>query len=376
MNGLSRRDLLKFSAVAIPNRSLVLRLAMTVVLAAFSSIWLVAGTAAQEWPTRPITLVVKYSAGGGTDLLLRALAKGMEEKLGQRINVTNMTGGVGSIAAQYVHDRPADGYTWLGFGNFLKHFRPMGLVDISAWRDFETFLAGNSLASWSVAADSPIKSFEDFIEQARANPGKLKVATDGKGGLWHEVMSLLAAKLDFKVNFVTYDGGAPATLAALQKEVDVVCSGLHEHIEFIKARRLRNLAQFAPQDIEVAGVGTLRSITNIVPATKDMAPFGSMYGIALKRDTPKPILMKVKAAIQAALENPDFNDMLEKRFLKKAFLYGREADRKSAQLEVLTANLFSDLGIAKKSPAELGLPSEKDFQTWWPPAGYKPSVVE
>jgi tripartite-type tricarboxylate transporter receptor subunit TctC len=189
-------------------------------------------------------------------------------------------------------------------------------------------------------------------------------------------MSLLGATLDFKVNLVTYDGGAPATLAALQKEVDVVCSGLHEHIEFIKARRLRNLAQFSPKDIEVPGVGTLRSITNIVSATKDMAPFGSMYGIALKRDTPQPILMKVKAAIQAALENPEFNEMLEKRFLRKAFLYGKEADRKAAQLEVLTANLFSELGIAQKSPADLGLSSEKEFPTWWPPAGHKPSVVE
>jgi tripartite-type tricarboxylate transporter receptor subunit TctC len=341
-----------------------------------SSVWIAPTATAQDWPTRPVQLVVKYSAGGGTDLILRTLAKGMEDALGQPIKVTNMTGGVGSIAAQYVHDQPADGYTMLGFGNFLKHFRPMGLVDVAAWRDFETFLVGNSLASWSVTPDSPIKSFEDFIEKAKANPGKLKVATDGKGGLWHEVMSMLGAQLGFEVKFVTYDGGAPATLAAIQKEVDVVCSGLHEHIEFIKAGKLRNLAQFSDQDIEVEGVGTLRSITNIVPETKEMAPFGSMYGIALKRGTPKPVLMKVKAAIEAALQDPEFNKMLEKRFLKKAFLYGNAADRKAAQLEVISANLFSDLGIAKSSPKDLGLPPEEDFGSWWPPAEYTPSAVE
>lgn len=357
-------------------KSLLSRIALTLALVVSSSVWLAPGAAAEEWPTRPVTLVVKYSAGGGTDLLLRALAKGMEEELGQQIKVTNMTGGVGSIAGQYVFDQPADGYTWLGFGNFLKHFRPMGLVDIAAWRDYETFLVGNSLASWSVAVDSPIESFEDFIEQAKANPGKLKVATDGKGGLWHEVMSMLSARLGFEVNFVTYDGGAPATLAALQGEVDVVCSGLHEHIEFIKAGKLRNLAQFADEDIEVTGVGTLRSIANIVPELKEMAPFGSMYGIGLKRGTPEPILMKVKAAIEAGLRNPEFNQMLEQRFLKKALLYGNEADRKAAQLEVISANLFSDLGIAKSSPEELGLPPEGEFQSWWPPASYTPSVVE
>ena len=357
--------------------SLRSRLALLMAVVASSGLCFVSGAAGQEWkPTRPVRLVVKYSAGGGTDVLLRTLAKGMEKELGQRITVSNMTGGVGSIAAQYVHDQPADGYTWLGFGNFLKHYRPMNLVDLAPWRDFNTFLVGNSLASWSVSPDSPIKSFEDFIQKAKANPGKIKVATDGKGGLWHEVMSFLGATLKFEVNFVTYDGGAPATLAVLQKEVDMVCSGLHEHIEFIKAGKLRNLAHFSDEDIDVPGVGVLRTITKIVPETKDMAPFGSMYGIALKRDTPKPILMKVKAAIAAGLQNPEFDEMLKKRYFKKTFLYGKEADRKSAQLEVLAANLFSALGISQKTPKDLRLPSEKEFATWWPPAEYKPSQVD
>src|SRR5690606_3476851 len=302
----------------IPGRTqmnfLLSRYVLSVVALIIGALWVVPDTArADEWPERPVTLVVKYSAGGGTDLILRSLAKAMESELGQTIKVTNMTGGVGSIAAQHVFDQPADGYTWLGFGNFLKHFRPMGLVDITPWKDFDMFLAGNSLASWSVNADSPIKSFEDFVELARAKPGELKVATDGKGGLWHEVMSMLGATLDFKVNLITYDGGAPATLAALQGEVDVVCSGLHEHIEFIKAGKLRNLAQFSGEDMEVPGVGTLRSITNIVPETKDMAPFGSMYGIALKRGTPTPIRMKVKAAIEKAQQGRGFNQLPDRK---------------------------------------------------------------
>ena len=352
------------------------RITLMLVLAVPGSVLLTPSAAAEEWPTHSVRLVVKYSAGGGTDLLLRTLAKGMEKELGQSISVTNMTGGVGSIAGQYVFDQPADGYTWLGFGNFLKHFRAMGLVDIAAWRDFDTFLVGNSLASCSVDVDSPITSFKDFVEKAKAKPGKLKVATDGKGGLWHEVVSMMGDRLGFEVNFVTYDGGAPATLAALQGEVDVVCSGLHEHIEFIKAGKLRNLTHFDDADIEVAGVGTLRSIGNIFPEFKALLPFGSMYGIGLKRGTPKPILMKVKAAIMAGLADPDFSEMLEKRFFKKALLYGNEADLKAAQLEVITANLFSDIGIAKSSPKELGLPPTGEFDSWWPPTEYQPSVVE
>ena len=252
----------------------------------------------------------------------------------------------------------------------------MNLADLASWRNFNTFLVGNSLGSWSVLPDSPIASFEDFVQKAKANPGKIKVATDGKGGLWHEVMSTLGAILDLKLNFVTYDGGAPATLACLQKEVDLVCSGLHEQIEFIKAGKLRNLAQFSEEDIEVPGVGTLRTITKIVPETKDMAPFGSMYGIGLRRDTPKAVLLKVKAAIQAGLENPEFDEMLKKRFLKKTFVYGAAADKKAAHLEVMAANLFHDLGIAQKSPKELGLPSVNQFNEWWPPKDYTPNQLD
>ncbi|ESR25368.1 tripartite tricarboxylate transporter substrate binding protein [Lutibaculum baratangense] len=332
--------------------------------------------AAEEWPTRPITLVVKYSAGGGTDLILRTVAKAIEQELGTSIRVTNMTGGVGAIAAQHVYDQPADGYTWLGFGNYLKHFRAMGLADLAGWRDFETFLVGNSLGSWSVSSQSEIGSFEEFVEEARNNPGKLRVATDGKGGLWHEVMSLLAATLDLDVNIVTYDGGAPATLAVLQNEVDVVVSGLHEHIEFIKAGKLRNLAHFADEDLEVPGVGTLPSVTNFVPEFAELAPFGSMYGIGLRRGTPAPILTKLRAAIETALENPEFKQMLDDRFLRPAYLYGEESDQRAARLEVLAANLFDDLEIAERSPEELGLPTAEEFDGWWPPADYQPTAVE
>jgi hypothetical protein len=86
--------------------------------------------------------------------------------------------------------------------------------------------------------------------------------------------------------------------------------------------------------------------------------------------------MKVKAVIAAGLQNPEFDEMLQKRFFKKTFLYGKDADRKSAQLEVLAANLFSTLGISQKTPKDLRLPSDKDFATWWPPADYKPSQVD
>jgi tripartite-type tricarboxylate transporter receptor subunit TctC len=332
---------------------------------------------AQEWkPNRPIKLVIQFAAGGGTDMNLRTLAKGMEEALGQAVTCMNMTGALGSIAANYVYEQPSDGYTWLGAADFSRYFRISDVHKTAAWRDWQYFQSAVSLASWSVVPNSPIKSFEDLLRIAKTKPDSLRVSTDGKGGLWAEAISIVADAGGFTFKNIPYDGGAPATLACLQGDVDVAGSGLHEQIEFIKAGKLRNLAVFSDVDIEVPGVGTLRSITKIVPATKAFAPFGGMYNLAFRRDTPKPILMAAKKALIHAVQTPAYQDLLKKRFFKQQLVYGAEADKKAARLECASAWVYQKLGIAKNSPEALGLPKLGDFEKWWPPKDYKPSVVD
>jgi hypothetical protein len=86
--------------------------------------------------------------------------------------------------------------------------------------------------------------------------------------------------------------------------------------------------------------------------------------------------MTVKRALLQAVQAPAYQDLLQKRFFKQQLAYGAEADRKAARLEAGSAALYQKLGIAKKSPEELGLPKPGDFEKWWPPKDYKPSVVE
>lgn len=333
--------------------------------------------AQEDWkPKRPVRLIIKYSAGGGTDVLLRQLSIGMEEVIGQKINVNNMTGAVGSIAAAYVYEQPSDGYTWLGFGNLLKHYRSMNLNKTVPWKDWQCFLVGSSIGSWSVRPDSPIKTFEDLVRLAKEKPGTLRVSNDGRGGLWHEQISLLEEELGFKISPVSYEGGAPAALACIQGEVEVVGGGLHEQIEFIRAGKLRNLAVWTEDDLNEPGIGVLKSITKVAPGTKKLAPYGSMYGIAVKRDTPKPIQMTIKKAILNGLQKPAFEETLKKRYLRKNVLFGAAVDKKAAHLEVLLANLLYAKGISTVNPESLGLPKTADFDKWWPPKDYKPSVVE
>lgn len=332
--------------------------------------------AAQEmWkPERPIQVVIQFAAGGGTDAVIRTLLNEMEPIIGQRINATNMTGALGSVATRHVLSQPADGYTWLGAGGFLDYPRIRAIDTAVSWKDFQFFQGASSIASWSVHPDSPFKTFQDLVDFAKANPGKLRVSTDGMGGLWHEAMALVSSKEGFEFTNIPYDGGAPATLAALQQEVDVAGSGLHEQIQFVRSGQLRHLAVFTSEPIDIGGGVILEPVTKYVPAAAADAPFGADYNLALRRETPQNILQTVAAALTKAVESDAFKKMLSDRFMQPTVLVGEEIDKKAARLETTRAALFAQLKLAEKTATELELPEPAGFEQWWPPADYKPAM--
>jgi len=177
---------------------------------------------------------------------------------------------------------------------------------------------------------------------------------------------------------VPYKGGKAATLAGLQGEVDIAGGGVHEHIEFIKAGKLVNLQQTGRKDLDVAGAGTLRSVGNMLPQLKPLLPVGGIYNIALKRDTPLEILEEIKKAFIAAANSEAFAKIAKAKYFDIDIRTGEAADRRSAQVEAVTAATFWSvkemIGKAVKSPQELGLPDPADFDKWWPPKGYKPRM--
>lgn len=361
-----------------PSRRTVLQAASLIGLGGLVSTkgQLVNTALAQEvWkPERPIQVFIQFSAGGGTDTVTRTLLKAMEPILGAQINATNMTGALGSVATKHVRSQPADGYSWLGAGGFLDYPRIQGIDDAVSWLDFQFYQSATSLASWATHPDSQFKSFQDVVDYAKANPGKLRVSTDGVGGLWHEAMAIVALKAGFEFTTVPFDGGAPATLAALQGEVDIAGSGLHEQIQFIQAGQLRHLATFTAEPVQIDENTALEPIVASVPSAGANAPFGGMYNIALRRETPTHILKTVEAAVAEAVTSEAFQEMLEKRFIQPTVVSGEAIDEKSARLETERAALFAILGLAEKSAEELGLPAPDDFDKWWPPEGYSPAL--
>lgn len=334
---------------------------------------------AARWPERPVTLTIMYAAGGGTDVGLRAISGEMAKMTKWEINVINKPGSVGAVATSFVLEKPADGYWWLGAANYNKFVRVMGHSDSKPWEDWQYMQAANSLASWSVKPDSPFKTFNDVVAYAKKNPGKLSISTSGTGGIWHELAAIIAQGAGIKLRYVPYKGGKPATLAGLQGEVDIAGGGVHEHIEFIKAGKLRCLQQTGKDDIVVPGGPTLPSIGKFVPGMKPMLPVGGNYNIAVRRNVPVEILKEIEKAFVAAVKSPAFAEVAKQRYFDIDIRTGQAADRRAAELETLTAATFAEvkeqIGKQIKTASELGLPTPAKFDKWWPPKGYKPRMA-
>jgi len=345
--------------------------AMTITIPAGSAL-------AAGYPERPITLVVMYSAGGGTDVIMRKIADEMAKAKGWTVNVINKPGAVGGVATKYVHGQPADGYTVLGGANYNKFVRVMGHVDEVPWNEWVFFQAAGSLASWSVPMSSPFKTFADVVAAAKADPGKISISTSGTGGIWHELALIVGSFAGIDLKYVPYKGGKPATLAGLQGETDIAGGGVHEHIDLIRAGKLRNLQQTGTEDIKLDDGTVLPSIGGMIPEIKPFLPVGGTYNFIMRRDTPTEILEMVKEAFVSAANSAGFQEMVKKKFFQMDIRTGEEADKRAAQLETVTVdtfNKFSDqIGAKVKTAKELGLPAPADFESWWPPESYKPRI--
>ncbi len=351
----------------------VKKLALTGLALGAAAIAFQPGAAKAEWPERPITVVVMYGAGGGTDTVIRTLVGEMAKSTGWKINVINKPGAVGGVATRYVLGKAADGYTWLGAANYNKFVRVMGHSKSRAWEDWQYMQAANSRASWSVRPDSKFKSFKDIVMAAKANPGKVSISTSGQGGLWHELAAIVAQSAGIKLKYLPYKGGKNATLAGLNGEADIAGGGVHEHIEHVRAGKLRPIQQTGPADIDAGGGKVMPSIGNFLPQIKGQLPFSGIYNLAIRRSAPKSVHMKVQKAFVAAVKSNKFAAVAKKKFFQIDIRTGEQADRRAAQVESITAETFGNLGIKGAQPSgKLGLPKPANFDKWWPPKGYKP----
>lgn len=227
------------------------RLCVLCIALCISTAALFAEGAAEEgglgsFPEKDLTLIVPWSAGGGTDTIARALVQNAQEYIGVNVNVVNRTGGQGAVGMGAVMSARPDGYTAgvITFG--LSTYDLMGLSDMT-YRDFELIqLLNQSPAALSVRSDSPWESLEQVMQHARENPGSVSVGHTGAGVAWHLSAAALGTTYDIEFNFVPFDGAAPTRSALLGGHIDLAVTGIDEMKQQYEAGEVRLLAVNAP----------------------------------------------------------------------------------------------------------------------------------
>jgi tripartite-type tricarboxylate transporter receptor subunit TctC len=314
------------------------------------------GAQAQDYPTRDVTNVVVWAAGGGTDTLNRLIMAEMQDELGANINVTNRTGGVGGSAGMsFVYSQPADGYTLAGISESVVTAGVQGGWDerMDVWYPF---IVGGSPDLISVPADSPHQSVEDLVEAAKEDPGSITAGASAAGSIHHLNLLAFGEGAGAEFNFIPYDGSAPAQNAAIAGEVQMVVTSLAEQAQLIQAGRLRPLATLVPESVEMQDVGTIPSAFDTYPELSNHLPIQQAIGFAVRSDAPDEVKEKLTSAFDTAMQSEAVKQWADENYYTLSGLSGEEAGEEFARLESLFAWTLHELGAASVDPATLGIP--------------------
>jgi tripartite-type tricarboxylate transporter receptor subunit TctC len=263
---------------------------------------------AQDYPSRPIRIVVPYPAGGSADLLPRIFAEKLNAKWGQPVLVENRPGAGGNIGAEFVYRAEPDGYTLFASApgplvvnqNLYRKLAldPTQFVPVSIMAAIPNVLLVNPSV--------PAKSVEELIAYAKANPDKLNYGSQGSGSTAHLTGELFkTAAGGLKIAHVPYKGSAPAMTALLGGEIELMFDNLGITLPHIKSGKLRILA--VGSEKRVASFPAVPAMSEILPGFVSVA----WFGIVAPPKTPAAIAEKLSAAVAEAIRSPEVVKRLE-----------------------------------------------------------------
>jgi tripartite-type tricarboxylate transporter receptor subunit TctC len=257
--------------------------------------------AAQPYPVRPVRLVVGFPPGGGVDLTARLLAQALTERLGQSFFVENRPGAGSNLATETVVHAAPDGYTLLVFDappatNASSLYDNLGFNFI---RDIAP-VAGVMRVTHVMVVNSafPAKTLSEFIRYAKANPGKISIASYGAGTISQVAAALFMSMAEVDMVPVPYRGSAPALTDLLGGQVQAMFASLPSAIEYVKAGRLRALA--------VSTAKASEQLPDVPPVGAVVPGFeaSGWYGVGAPGNTPVEIVEALNKEINAALADP------------------------------------------------------------------------
>jgi len=311
------------------------------------------GAQAQNYPERDVTAVIQWGAGGGTDVAMRGYAPFAEEALGKKIVLQNKPGAAGAIGANFVLQQPADGYTILMGAEPQALFRVMGMAEFDYDRFYPVNVAAIANSILLVARpDAPWNSMQDLLSFVQANPKKVKQYMAGQGTVPYTVNTMVGSLVKFETILVPFDGDGPAIAALQGGHVDIGFIASGAAIEHIKAGRLKPLGVLDNKPFQ--GIAPMTDAPSLRALPKYL-PWGSWYGVFVKKETPDAVKAKLVAAFKKAGDNPQYRKMMEGRGTTMLNIGGAEAEAFIKKWQSTTAWLYQEAGTAKVNPATLGI---------------------
>ena len=296
------------------------------------------GARAQDYPSRPITMIVPFPAGGPTDTLGRILGEGMRASLGQPIVIENVTGAGSTIGVTRAAQAAPDGYT-LALGNWTSFVGSGALYRTSydLLRDFEPISLLTVAPMLIVGKNAlPVKDARELIAWLKANPDKASVASVGAGSAAHVCGLYFQDKTNTRVQFVPYRGGAPAMQDLVGGQIDLMCAEASQTLTYVRGGKMKAFAVMSQ---------TRWPALPDVPTTDEIGAPGMhisfWHGLWVQKGTSKEVLIKLNGAVMDTLADPTVRQRL------------------------------TDLGqvIAtreQQTPAALAAHHKAEIEKWWP----------
>jgi tripartite-type tricarboxylate transporter receptor subunit TctC len=299
--------------------------------------WTAGASAQDAYPSRPVTMVNPFPPGGVADIVGRPLAALMEKTLRQPIVMVNRPGAGGAVGMASVAKAPADGYTILMGLSSISIFpvsdRINGKAPAYELKDFAPIaLVTADPTVLVVRTDSPYKTLRDFVEAAKANPGKINYSSSGVYGTLHVSMEIFANAAGIKLFHIPYQGGGPAVTALLGGQVEALASGPAAAIGQIKGGKMRALASWSTSRL---------ALLPEIPTFKELGYDAEFYiwtGVFAPAATPGPILAKLREVVREAATSAEFKAAMEKVSTPVSYLDAPEFqkywERDAARLKV------------------------------------------
>jgi tripartite-type tricarboxylate transporter receptor subunit TctC len=265
----------------------------------------------EPYPSKPVTMVVPFPPGGVAEIVGRPLASLMERSLKQPVVLLNRPGAGGAVGMASVAKGPADGYTILMALSSISIFpvsdRVNGKPPSYELKDFAPIaLVTADPTVLVVSGDGPYKTLKDFVDAAKASPGKINYSSSGVYGTLHVAMEIFANAAGIKLFHVPYQGGGPAVTALLGGQVQALASGPAAAIGQIKGGKMRALASWSTERLKLLPE---------VPTFKELGYDAEFYiwsGVFVPAATPPAVVQRLRAAVRDAATSDEFKAAMEK----------------------------------------------------------------